>query len=181
MLQAGMGKVDGRYLRSTLETVRWGALPGPDSVPAATVESGAIVTVDTISHEGILEDQGRDPVAYFGRHGIARGQGPQGRARARASSRDHDGPCVVNGPIAVRGAEPGDILRVDVLGLVPRVPYGVVSNRHAGGGAHARLDSSRRSAGPTTASAPTCRSRASCAPSSRSTRTWGSWASRATS
>ena len=40
------------------------------------------------------------------------------------------------GPIAVRGAEPGDVLRVDVLGLVPRVPYGVVSNRHAGGRAH---------------------------------------------
>jgi len=54
-----------------------------------------------------------------------------------ASSRQHDGPCVVSGPIAVRGAEPGDILRVDVLGLVPRVPYGVVSNRHAGGNAQA--------------------------------------------
>jgi len=137
VLQAGMGKVDGRYLRATLETVRWGALPGPGSVPAATVESGAIVTVDTISHEGILEDQGRDPVAYFGRHGIGADRILTDARALAASSRDHDGPCVVNGPIAVRGAEPGDILRVDVLGLVPRVPYGVVSNRHAGGGAHA--------------------------------------------
>ena len=44
-----------------------------------------------------------------------------------------------------------------------------------------RLDLHARSAGPTTATAATCRSRASCAPSSRSTPTWGSWASRATS
>ena len=42
-----------------------------------------------------------------------------------------------SGPIAVRGAEPGDILQVEVLGLVPRAPYGVVSNRHTGGSAHA--------------------------------------------
>ncbi len=58
-----------------------GHAAGADSVPAATVESGAIVTVDTISHEGILEDQGRDPVAYFGRYGIAREQRARRRAR----------------------------------------------------------------------------------------------------
>jgi acetamidase/formamidase len=136
VLQSGVGRVEGRYVRSTLETVRWGAEPGADSVPAATVESGAVVTVDTISHEGILEDQGRDPVAYFGCYGIPR-ERVLGDAQALAASdRDHEGPCVVSGPVAVRGAEPGDILRVDVLGLVPRVPYGVVSNRHAGGRAH---------------------------------------------
>ncbi len=28
--------------------------------------SGAVVTVDTVSHEGVLEDQGRDPVKFFG-------------------------------------------------------------------------------------------------------------------
>jgi acetamidase/formamidase len=44
-----------------------------------------------------------------------------------------DGPHVVTGPIAVRGALPGDLLRIDVLGLEPRVPYGVVSNRHGRG------------------------------------------------
>jgi acetamidase/formamidase len=137
VLQSGVGRVEGRYLRSTLETVGWGALPDPGSVPAATVESGAIVTVDTISHEGILEDQGRDPVAYFGRHGIPRERVLDDARALAASSREHAGPCVVSGPIAVRGAEPGDVLRVDVLGLVPRVPYGVVSNRHAGGGAQA--------------------------------------------
>jgi acetamidase/formamidase len=134
-VQSGVGRVEGRYLRSTLDTVRWGVAPGADSVPAATVESGAVVTVDTISHEGILDDQGRDPVAYFGRHGIARERVLEDARALAASNREPAGPCVVSGPIAVRGAAPGDILRVDVLGLVPRVPYGVVSNRHAGGSA----------------------------------------------
>jgi acetamidase/formamidase len=138
VLQSGTGKVTGRYLRSTAETVHWGALPGDDSVPAATVESGAMVTIDTISHEGILEDQGRDPVAYFARYGIARERVLKDAVALAASRREHrGGPSVVTGPIAVRGAAPGDILRVDVLGLVPRAPYGVVSNRHAGGNAHA--------------------------------------------
>jgi acetamidase/formamidase len=138
VLQSGTGKVEGRYLRSTLETVRWGTLPGEESVPAATVASGAMVTIDTISHEGILDDQGRDPVAYFGRYGIGRERVLKDALALAASKRGHSGgPCVVTGPVAVRGAEPGDILRVDVLGLVPRAPYGVVSNRHAGGNAHA--------------------------------------------
>ena len=136
VLQSGAGKVEGRYLRSTPETVHWGALPGRESVPAATVDSGAVVTIDTVSHEGILEDQGRDPVAFFARHGIPASKVLSDAQAIAASSLEHDGPCVVSGPVAVRGAEPGDVLKVDVLGLVPRVPYGVISNRHAKGTSH---------------------------------------------
>jgi acetamidase/formamidase len=47
---------------------------------------------------------------------------------------DLDGPHVVTGPIAVDGAEPGDVLRVEVLGLLTRAPYGFVSSRHGYGG-----------------------------------------------
>jgi acetamidase/formamidase len=136
VLQPGAGKVEGRYLRATPETVHWGSLPGGASVPAATVDSGAVVTLDTVSHEGILDDQGRDPVAYFGRHGIPRAKVLGDTIALAASALEPDGPCVVTGPVAVRGAQPGDILRVDVLGLVPRVPYGVVSDRHAKGTSH---------------------------------------------
>jgi acetamidase/formamidase len=131
VLQPGAGKVEGRYVRSTPETVHWGTLPGPDSVPAATVESGALVTIDTVSHEGILADQGRDPVAFFARHGIAANQVLADAKALAASSLEPHGPRVVSGPVAVRGAAPGDILKVDVLGLVPRVPYGVISARQA--------------------------------------------------
>ena len=136
VLQPGAGKVQGRYVRSTPETVHWGRLPGPESVPAATVDSGAVVTIDTVSHEGILADQGRDPVAFFARHGIPEGKVLDDTKALAASALEPDGPCVVSGPVAVRGAEPGDILKVDVLGLVPRTPYGVTSNRHAKGTSH---------------------------------------------
>jgi acetamidase/formamidase len=44
-----------------------------------------------------------------------------------------DGPHVVTGPIEVTGARPGDLLAMTVLETLPRVPYGVISNRHGRG------------------------------------------------
>jgi acetamidase/formamidase len=133
VLQSGSGKLEGRYLRSTPETVHWGTLPAADSVPAATVDSGAVVTIDTVSHEGILADQGRDPDAYFGAHGIGREKVLSDARALAASALEPDDPYVVTGPVAVRGAQPGDVLQIDVIGMIPRVPYGVLSDRHAGG------------------------------------------------
>lgn len=125
------------YVPSTPETIRWGHLPNRDAAPVLTVLSGATVTFDTVSHEGILEDQGRDPVAYFGRHGI-QPDAVLDDARAIAASGlahdfDKDGPHVVTGPVAITGAQPGDVLKVEVISLAPRVPYGVISNRHGKG------------------------------------------------
>ena len=36
----------------------------------ATVESDDILRIDTVSHEGLLEDQGRDPLAFFHAQGV---------------------------------------------------------------------------------------------------------------
>ncbi len=134
ILNAGRGRIDGdHYLPVTVETSRWGWWPNRQSASVMSVNDGAVLTVDTLSHEGILEDQGRDPVAFF----AARAVEPSGVladaveiARDAAHSFEVDGPHVVTGPIDVRGAEPGDLLRVDVLGFALRVPYGVTSNRH---------------------------------------------------
>jgi acetamidase/formamidase len=107
------------------------------------MRSGETVTVDALSHEGLLEDQGRDPVAYFKSHGVPANQVLQDAiAVARDYTRttrnfDVDGPHVVTGPIHVDGAQPGDVLKIEILSLLPRVPYGVVSSRH-GKGALAR-------------------------------------------
>ncbi|MBL7488903.1 acetamidase/formamidase family protein [Frankia sp. AgB1.9] len=137
-LQPGKGKVDGKhYLPSTPETVRWGELPTARTRPVLTVDSGSTVTIDTVSQEGILEDQGRDPDAFFGRHGVTSSE-VLDDARAIASSGiPHrfgvDGPHVVTGPVHVRGAEPGDVLRVEILSLLPRARYGMISNRHGQG------------------------------------------------
>ena len=50
------------------ETVHWGYLWGAQE-PIAIVKPGEEVTIDTVSHEGILADQG-DPVSFFSRFGI---------------------------------------------------------------------------------------------------------------
>lgn len=135
ILQPGDGPIRGTYLPADPARVFWGRLPAGDDAPVLEVDPGVEVTVDTISHEGVLDDQGSDPVAFFGRHGVAVGDvlaDAVALTRTRTRGAD-DGPHVVTGPIAVRGAEPGDILSIDVVDLLPRVPYGVISNRHGRG------------------------------------------------
>jgi len=125
------------YVPTTPETARWGSLPNADSKPVLSVPSGAFVTIDTVSHEGILEDQGKDPVKYFGQFGVKPAMVLKDAQAIAASSLEHDfvkdGPHVVTGPVEVQGAKAGDVLMVEMLGLQPRVPYGVVSNRHGKG------------------------------------------------
>lgn len=137
VLQPGEGDRPGEhYLAAGPDTVLWGRLPCAADRPVLSIASGATVTIDTVSHEGILEDQGKDPHAYFGRHGVAPEHVLDDAVAIAASlSRDpaHDGPHVVTGPIHVEGAQPGDLLKITVERLVPRVPYGVISNRHGKG------------------------------------------------
>lgn len=137
-LQPGKGKVEGKhYLPSTPETVRWGELPTARTRPVLTVDTGATVTIDTVSQEGILTDQGRDPDAFFARHGVEPSEVLEDARAIAASGIPHrfgvDGPHIVTGPVAVRGAQPGDVLRIEVVSLHPRARYGVISNRHGQG------------------------------------------------
>lgn len=129
-LPAGPG-----YLPATPATVLWGRLPCAADDAVARVPSGGTLTVDTVSHEGVLPDQGQDPVAYFARHGVERSAVLDDAVllAAHGVRAESDGPHLTTGPIAVEGALPGDLLRIDVLQLLPRVPYGVISNRHGRG------------------------------------------------
>lgn len=137
ILQPGRGELPGdHYLPSTPDTVLWGRLPCGADAPVLRIAAGDTVTIDTVSHEGILEDQGKDPRTYFAGHGVAEDDVLEDAAAiAAALSRDPsaDGPHIVTGPIAVDGAEPGDLLKITVERLVPRAPYGVISNRHGKG------------------------------------------------
>jgi acetamidase/formamidase len=137
LLHTGTGDIPGStYVHATPETLRWGRLPAVGQEPIAAVASGDIVTFDTVSHEGLLADQGADPVEFFGQWGI----GPDevlddvreltGSSLAREGS---DGPHAVLGPVAVRGARPGDVLCIEPVELAYRVGYGIVSNRHGRG------------------------------------------------
>ena len=136
VLQPGSGPIRGSaYLPSTPDHVLWGRLPCAGDDAVLTVEPGTEVTFDTVSHEGILEDQGRDPKAFFGRYDVAAVL--DDAIEIAASEVPHtfgvDGPHVVSRPVRVAGARPGDLLAMTVVETLPRVPYGVISNRHGKG------------------------------------------------
>jgi acetamidase/formamidase len=93
-------------LRSTPETVHWGywdaALP-----PVLRVRSGDEVTVHTVSGQPdhLPEDRRRVP---------------DDLATILARLTPGPGPHILTGPIAVEGAEPGDVLQVDILDVALR-------------------------------------------------------------
>ncbi|WP_201512659.1 acetamidase/formamidase family protein [Psychrobacter alimentarius] len=125
------------YVPSTLQTISWGYLPNKDAKPVLSVPSGSTVTFDTVSHEGLLEDQGRDAEKYFKSKGVSADYVLDEAKKITGSDLAHDfhkdGPHIVTGPLEIRGAMPGDILKVEVIKIEPRVPYGVISNRHGKG------------------------------------------------
>jgi acetamidase/formamidase len=119
------------------EEITWGYLPNASARPVRTVPSGTIVCIDTVSHEGILADQGRDPVGFFGALGIPAEQVLADAIAIAGSGIPHDplaaGPHIIVGPIAVQGAQPGDVLEVETVRLARRSDYGIISNRHGFG------------------------------------------------
>ena len=116
------------YLPSRPENVTWGWFP-VDARPALTVRSGETVRIDTLSHQGSTQDE--DPVTFLGGLGVKPDEilkdvrdfwaSKPGRSRADGRTGVH----ILTGPIAVEGAEPGDMLEVKILELRPRVPYGL--------------------------------------------------------
>ena len=86
-------------------TVHWGffdaTLP-----PAIVIDSGDVITVGTVS--GSRAETPADGVGFTVR--------PELRAIQGALT-PHLGPHILTGPIAVRGAEPGDALRIEILDM----------------------------------------------------------------
>jgi acetamidase/formamidase len=142
--EAGMKRAADAKLVETLARGRYRVLCGPETVhwgylwgaaePALRINPGDHVTIDTVSHEGILPDHG-DPESFFARFGIAKEAVLRDLVSVYTKVQHSGiGPHVVSGPIAVAGAEPGDVLAVHVLEVTPRVPYGVNSMRMNRGG-----------------------------------------------
>jgi acetamidase/formamidase len=109
---------------STPKTVIRGHIPA-DLPPIMRVKPGQIVSIDTLSHQGL--NTGDDPIAFFARGGI-KGEDVlkdavdvYGRVKPPPGMGTH----VLTGPVYVEGAEPGDMLEVRVIDVRFRVPYGV--------------------------------------------------------
>lgn len=128
-------QASGRTFRvqSVPGNVIWGELFTADNVPILRVRSGDRVIMPTVSHEGILADQG-DTVEFLTAGGIKEEDILPDQLQIKAEvEKTGPGPHVITGPIYVEGAEPGDVLEIKTINLAYRVPYGVISNRHGKG------------------------------------------------
>jgi acetamidase/formamidase len=120
-------------VKSTPENVIWGELFKPDSAPVLTVQSGDRIVMETVSHEGILADQG-DTIEFLTAGGVAESDILPDQLEIKATvEKTGPGPHVITGPIYIEGAEPGDVLEIKTVSIDYRVPYGVISNRHGRG------------------------------------------------
>jgi acetamidase/formamidase len=116
------------------ESVVWGEIPS-DRPPLLIIKSGDAVSIDTISHSGATQDE--EPVAFLGKHGIrpeevlpdaiAFWKSRPGRPREGRAGH------ILTGPINVEGAEPGDMLEIQIGELKLRAPFGMNNSGPASG------------------------------------------------
>jgi acetamidase/formamidase len=134
------------HLKSAPETIYRGFFPR-NAKPALTVPSGAVVEIDTLSHQGLnsLQDctpargdrtpgQCRpsgalDPIAFQSAQGVPAAEVlPDAtnlfyKLNYATHSKTGAG-HLLTGPVYIQGAEPGDTLEVRVLKIKARVPWG---------------------------------------------------------
>ncbi|RPI47498.1 MAG: amidase [Betaproteobacteria bacterium] len=111
------------HLKSVPGNVSWGLIPA-NAAPALKVQSGAVVSMDTVSQQGLTA--GIDPVAFFGEAGIAAAEVLND---VKTIYRDVErtpgaGSHVLTGPVYIEPARPGDMLEVRILDVALRVDYG---------------------------------------------------------
>ena len=122
------------FVPSTPENVVWGWFP-TDRDPVLRVQPGEMVRMDTLTHAGAVQDE--EPVAYLTGLGVPREEIPDDVLDFWASraGRPREGRSghVITGPVYAEGAEPGDVLEIEILSIETRVPWGV-NNTSARGG-----------------------------------------------
>lgn len=117
---------------STPSTVVRGIIPA-NVAPIMRVQQGQLVTIDTLSHQGL--NTGDDPIAFFAKGGIKSENvlkdavDVYGRVKPTPGMGAH----VLTGPVYIEGAEPGDMLEVRVIDVKFRVPYGVNATNKGSG------------------------------------------------
>src|SRR5881398_2511572 len=95
----------GKYhvLPATLETTQWGWLD-PKEPPKLVVDSGDVVAVETMMHA----------------HNKIQPGSTMEEIVALRKANPGGGPMSVTGPIYVNGAQPGDVMEVSILKIVPK-------------------------------------------------------------
>jgi acetamidase/formamidase len=134
------------HLASTSKTVYRGFY-SRNAPPAVTVPSGAIVAIDTLSHQGLnslrnctpakgdfapgvcVASGALDPVDFQASQGIPASEVLSDATEVfygldYATRTKTGGSHVLTGPVYVDGAEPGDTLEVRIIGVKARVAWG---------------------------------------------------------
>jgi len=117
------------HLPATDKTVHWGYF-SKNLPPFIEVMSGDFVTIETLTHHAyddfermIKGDPGAESVFYWDktRKGVdRRGAGPMHASLFGRGAGEGLGVHICTGPVAVQGAEPGDILEVRIIDVNPR-------------------------------------------------------------
>ena len=110
------------------KTVHWGYF-SKKVTPALTLRSGDRATIETLTHHAnddyermIQGDSGAESVFHWTREHKAvarRGSGPIEGPFIRGAG-EGIGVHLLTGPVAIEGAEPGDVLEVRILDIRPR-------------------------------------------------------------
>ena len=117
------------YVPVSDKTVHWGYF-GRNIKPVLSVRSGDIVTIETLTQHAsddrermIDGDPGAESVFHWTAEKKAvdrRGAGPMDAAIYGRGAGEGFGVHICTGPVYVHGAEPGDVLEIRILDIVPR-------------------------------------------------------------
>ena len=132
--QDGAGLGADHFVPSRPETVVWGWFP-IERDPVLTIQSGETVRIDTLTHAGATQNQ--EPVAYLSGLGVGPEDIPEDvldfwasrEGRPREGRSGH----IITGPVYIDGAEPGDMLEVEILDVSTRVNWGINNTSATGG------------------------------------------------
>jgi acetamidase/formamidase len=129
--QTGLSRstINHYYVPATDATVHWGYF-SKNLKPIVEVESGDFVTIETLTHHAnddaermVKGDPGAESVFYWDkkRKGVdRRGAGPMDASLFGRGAGEGLGVHICTGPVAVKGAQPGDVLEVRILDVKPR-------------------------------------------------------------
>lgn len=117
------------YLPATDKTIHWGYF-SRSLTPVLDIESGDVVTIETLTQHAyddyermIKDDPGAESVFHWTRdrkNVDRRGAGPIDASIYGRGAGEGFGVHICTGPVAVRGAMPGDLIEVRILDLQPR-------------------------------------------------------------
>ncbi len=117
------------YIPANADTVHWGYF-SKGLAPTVVAHSGDLVTLETLTHHSnddaermVAGDPGAESVFHWeaGDKTVnRRGAGPEDASVMGRGAGEGFGVHILTGPVYVCGAEPGDVLEVRILDLVPR-------------------------------------------------------------